>query len=289
MSILLRSDDRDGQSDKGVLNNSPLGRYAAEHWVAHAQFEHVSSYLRTSMESLFDLDKPYFVAWLKLYDIDTRPPGDSTFFMFTPTSKRGGSPLYYAALCGFQNLVEKLIAKYPQHVNSHGGWYLTPLVAALAGKQFQTAELLRYSGADPDIQCHDGFTPLHSATCFRDVEMVQELLDLRADFNIRDNYGKTILESACSGLSSCDKVPNYPQSLVNIARLLLDRGADINARNGRGGTPLHSATRIEVIRVLLERGANVNGKDKQGRTPFKLAKERGHNEIMKLLLEHGAE
>ena len=240
------------------------------------------------MESLFDLDKPYFVAWLKLYDIDTRPPGGSTFFLFTPTSNHSASPLYYAALGGFQDLVEKLIVKYPQHVNARGGWYLTPLVTALAGKHFQTAELLRYNGADPSIRGYKGYTPLHSATCHGDVEIVQELLDLRADFNIRNKYGGAILESACSGLSSCAKVPNYPQSLANIVRLLLDHGADINARNDRGWTLLHSATWIEVIRVLLERGANVNAEDKQGRTPFKLAKERGHNEIMKLLLEHGA-
>ena len=72
------------------------------------------------MESLFDLDKPYFVAWLELYDIGTHFSG-STLFMFTPTSKLGASPLYYVALCGFQDLVEKLIVKYPLHVNSRGG------------------------------------------------------------------------------------------------------------------------------------------------------------------------
>jgi hypothetical protein len=61
LNILVRSNDRDEMSGDGVGNNS-LARYAAEHWVAHAQFEHVSSYLRTSMKSLFDLDKPYFAA-----------------------------------------------------------------------------------------------------------------------------------------------------------------------------------------------------------------------------------
>ena len=103
MSVLLRSDDHDEQSGDGVGHNSPLARYAAENWVAHAQFEQVSPHLRTSMVSLFDLDKPYFVAWLELYDIDTLSTSDTLFF-FTTANKCGASPLYYAALCGFQDL-----------------------------------------------------------------------------------------------------------------------------------------------------------------------------------------
>jgi len=160
MSVFLRSGDRDEQSGDGVGNNNfPLARYAAEHWAAHAQFERVSLYLRTSMEYLFDLDKPYFSAWLELYDIDTASPSGSTFYWFTNAGKHDASPLYYTALCGFQDLVEYLIVKYPQQVNATGGYYVTPLVAALAGKHVQTAELLRHSGADPNVQCIIGNTP----------------------------------------------------------------------------------------------------------------------------------
>jgi ankyrin repeat protein len=294
MSILLRSDDRDEQSGNGVGDNSPLARYAAEHWVAHAQFEHVSSYLRTSMESLFDLDKPYFAAWLGLYDTDTHSPVGSTFYTFTPLDSeiRDGSPLYYAALCGFQGLVENLIVKDPQHVNASGGCYVTPLVAALAGRHFRTAELLHLSGADPNVQCYERNTPLHSAACHVDVEMVQVLLNLEADVNIRNNASSSPLKYTLENPSSPDKVPNYLKSLANIARLLLDRGADIDARDFEGRTLLHTMTNvglIEVIRVLLEGGADVGAEDKEGRTPFSLAKERGYDEIMKLLSEHGAE
>ncbi|KAN0105778.1 hypothetical protein V8E52_010688 [Russula decolorans] len=120
MSILLRSDDHSEQN--GIGNCSPLAGYAAEHWVAHAQFERVSSYLRNSMRCLFDPDKPYFAAWCRLYDIDTPPPTDSTSFMFT-LLKPGASSLYYAALCGFQDLVKHLITQYPQHVNASGGFF----------------------------------------------------------------------------------------------------------------------------------------------------------------------
>ena len=294
MSILLRSDNGDEQSDNGVGNNppGPLARYAAEHWVVHAQFEHVSSHLRTSMESLFDLDKPYFEAWLELCDIDTPSPSGSTFYMFTSHGKRKASPLYYAALCGFEDLVEYLIVKYPQHVNAGGGFYVTPLVAALAGKHFQTAESLRHHGADPNVQCFSRNTPLHSAACYGDVEMVQVLLNLDADVNNRNKNSRTPLNYLPYCPSGYGELPNYPQSLSDVARLLLDYGADVNARNDQGRTPLHTTTymgRIEAIRVLLDRGADVGVEDNQGRTAFSLAKERNLDEIMKLLLEHGAQ
>jgi hypothetical protein len=202
MSVLLRSDDRDEQGVDGVENNSSLARYAAEHWAAHAQFEHVSSYLRTPMEYLFDLDMPYFVAWCELYDIDTSPPSDSTFFMFAPPRPDNrGAPLYYAALCGFQDLVQYLVSKYPQHVNASDGYYVRPLVAALAGKHLQTAELLHHSGADPNVQSFGGDTPLHSAAYYGDVEMVQVLLNCGADVNIRNETGETPLAHVSIGFS----------------------------------------------------------------------------------------
>ena len=276
MSILLLSDDCDEQSGNGAGNNSPLAIYAAEHWAAHARFEHVSSYLRNSMESLFDLEKPYFAAWLKIHDIDPTYTDNLTFYEYTELRLHGGSPLYYAALCGFQDLVQILILRYQQHVNAIGGRYMTPLVAALARKHFQTAEALRLSGADPNVQCYRENTPLHAAACYGDVEMVQVLLNLEADVNIRNNNSRTPLNNIAAYPVDSEKVPNHPQSLANITRLLLDHGADINARNDEGRTPLHTTTnmrQIEVIRVLLERGANVGTEDKQGKTPFSCGEE----------------
>jgi hypothetical protein len=300
MGVLLQLDaDRGKQSDNGVGNNSPMAQYAAKHWVTHAQTEHVSSCLRTSMESLFDLDKPHFAAWVKLYDIDDIeiPPDSTTFYRFATYGKPAGgatSPLYYAALCGFQDLVENLVSKYPQHVNASGGYYLTPLVAALAGKHFQTAKILRHSGADPNVQFLARNTVLHAAASYGDVEMARVLLNLEADVNIQNEYGCTPLNYVLGSdsLASSVEVSNYQESLANVARLLLDHGADINTRDNNGEIPLHIAVSnryIELVRVLLEYGADVGAEDMEGRTPFSLAKERQSDEIMKLLVEHGAE
>ncbi|KAF8494392.1 hypothetical protein F5888DRAFT_655820 [Russula emetica] len=134
----------------------PLARYAAEHWTTHAQFGEVSSRLHKGMEYLFDADKPHFKIWLTLYDIDTRPNGNATFHVFAPYGKFSAAPLYYAALCGFRDLVEHLITKHAQDVNADGGYYVRPLVAALAGEHFQTADLLRHNGADLDVRADMG-------------------------------------------------------------------------------------------------------------------------------------
>jgi len=68
--------------------------------------------LQKAMEYLFDLDKPHFATWLELHDIDIKPDtdiGSSSLSFLAASSRPHASPLYYAALCGFQDLVERLV------------------------------------------------------------------------------------------------------------------------------------------------------------------------------------
>ena len=273
VSVLLQSGDYDGQDD--VRTNSPLARYAAEHWVRHAQFGNVARI--KGMEYLFDQDKPYFMAWRQFHDIDTSPSDPSVFFQFTPISKSGANtPLYYAALCGLSNLVEQLIIKHPQHVDAPGGYYMTPAVAALAGGHLQLARLLHRNGSSVDPRGHFNRTPLHSAAYHGDLKMVQVLFDYGADVNAQDDFGSTPLDFASWGHF------NNPR----VVQLLLDHGADPNVEAQHGLTPLYLAShygRVEIVRLLVEHGASVEVEDEQGRTPLNVASGEQRDEIIALL------
>ena len=258
--------------------------YAAEHWATHAQFGEVSSRLHKGMEYLFDENKPHFNVWLTLCDIDTDPDYDATFYLFALFKKSPASPLYHAALCGFHNLVEHLITKNPQDVNADGGYYVRPLVAALAGEHFQTADLLRHNGADMHVRGRYGRNPLHAAAYSGNLEVVRILIEYdHADINARDVYGETPLHWASIGHNFRDG---------SVLRFLLEHGADVNAQNKPSGrTPLHKASStglLEVVRLLLEHGADVEVKKKDGKTALQVAVEKRYHEVVGLLRAHGA-
>ena len=298
MAILLRPDDR--VEENNIAKTSPLAGYAARHWVTHVQFERVSSFIRKAMEALFDPDKPYFAAWLQLYDIDTRPK--EPFEHFSVSWASGGIPLYCAALCGFQDVVEDLVAKYPQHVNTRGGNYGTPLVAALAGRHFPTARHLLHNGAHVDARGNAKRTLLYRAVWYGDLETVRLLLHYKADPNARTLNNYTAMHNLPLGSQSLDVFNHSPQMLADIARLLLEHGADLHAQANDGETPLHAAAKwgqVKVLRVLLECGANAGVEDNQGATPLHIGSDGPRwrpfvtnyekLEVVRMLLKHGAD
>ena len=279
LGVLLQIQD---DIDRLIRKDHPA-RYAAEHWATNAQFGKVSSRLHKGMEYLFDANKPHFKVWLTLCDIDILPNYHTTFYDFTPDDKSPAAPLYYAALCGFHDLVEHLITKHPEDVNADGGYYVRPIVAALEGKHFQTADLLRRNGADLHVRGKYGTNPLHAAADTGNFDMVRILVDYDpANIHAGSESGSTPLHWASTSL-------HFKAS--SVVRLLLEYGADINVRNQKGQTPLHWASSggmLEVVRLLLEHGADMGARRDDGLTALQVAAENGYDCVVELLREHGA-
>jgi ankyrin repeat protein len=309
LGVLLHLDDR---IDKDGIKNFPLSEYAAKHWVEHAQFGNVpSSSIQAAMEQLFNPHKPHFSAWVWIYDMDDPRRGS------IPTihpERPQASPLYYAVLCGFRGLIEHLVATYPMDVDATGGYYGSPLLAAVIKEDIETTSLLLRQGADINIVgTENGWAPLHFASLNGRLEALEMLLGCGADITVRGRNGETPLDLASGGesaqvvsflvkhgtdVTSCDNngwTPLHTASKSgnrHIVQLLLNEGADVDARNADNQTPLALASEsgaVDVSRVLIERGAYVNSSDDRGWTSLCSASRLGHLEVVRLLLDYGAD
>ena len=75
-----------------------------------------------------------------------------------------------------------------------------------------------------------------------------------------------------------------------VKSLLSSPGADVNARDERGSTPLLEAARYghdDICRVLIASGADLKAKDKDGKTALVLAVQGNHNDVVRLLKQAG--
>jgi hypothetical protein len=192
LGVLLSLDD--GTREASV-ERFPLAGYAAEHWVDHASFEGVSFRIKDGMEILFDSDKPHFRRWIRIHDMDDYrwelDDGE------THPVCADATPVYYAALCGFRDIVEKLISEHPEHINARGGGGGTALHAASYRNRLKIVQsLVLKHGADVNALGLWERTPLHFASLCGHLEIGRWLLEHGADVNAKQDDHWTPLHQA---------------------------------------------------------------------------------------------
>uniref|UniRef100_A0A0M3INX6 ANK_REP_REGION domain-containing protein n=1 Tax=Ascaris lumbricoides TaxID=6252 RepID=A0A0M3INX6_ASCLU len=164
----------------------------------------------------------------------------------------------------------------------------TALMLAVKSGRRAVVEFLLKSGADPAIVDERDRTPLHHAVAVQSIEIVQLLLATgRINVDALDVDNRT-------ALIVCAK---YDMMGPEIAELLLKAKADVactgdkSATNYDGKTALHFAAQhsnLEIIKVLIQHGANKDAQDQLDQTPLFLAASEGHVEAVELLLSVGA-
>jgi len=273
LSVLLALDD---QVDKDTMKNFPLAIYAARYWVDHAKLHGVSSRIKDAMERLFDWERPYFVTWVWIHDIDF--PFREIMFAARPSPPKG-TPLYYATLCGFRDLVEHLIITYPRDINAKGGHHSTPLHAAVIKGNVDIVALLLEHGVDTATWNRNSLSPLDQAARRGRLDITRLFLSHHVDVNSRDGIDRTPLFMASQ------------EGELEVARALLQHGAAVDPRDEDGWTPLMLASEnghLDIVHLLLENGANVDSRRDDGWTSLMAASRKGHLNVVRLLLENGA-
>ena len=289
LSVLFQLDY---SMDKAEIQTFRLAEYAAKYWVEHARFGDVSSYIRDGMDLLFDKGKPHFAIWVWVYNMDEYCMG---YFSTDRPEQPDAVPLYYAALCGFRGLVERLLTAHLDDLNAGGGNWGSPLNAALGKGHLDIALFLLDRGADGKNVGEVDQTGLYIASSRGYADVVQSLIKHGADLDaICEDYD----EDGCEVRWTPLHVAIYKEHR-DIAVLLLERGADTEPRNSRDETALYMASYrgcADIVRQLISYGADLNaeceGIDEYCNnvkwTPLHVAISWGTPSISRTLLEHRA-
>lgn len=150
--------------------------------------------------------------------------------------------------------------------------------AAALGDFIRLRELLASDAMQVWAISPDGWAPLHLAAAFAGPESVKLLLEHGAHAHqVSHNPQRN------QPLHAAIALGNSTQTIA----LLLEAGADVNATQAGGFTPLHQAAasgKSDIVSLLLSSGARRDSRCDQGKLPADYARERGHDAIAEMLI-----
>ena len=232
-----------------------------------------------------------------------------------PNSRDGHArtPLHAAAATDSHGQVEvvRLLLTHGADPNSRDDSGASPLDEAAWGGSVDKVALLLDAGAKIDARdTKTGATPLNEAAFMGHVSVVKLLVARGADAGIKDRAGFSPVENAIRQhqqetariLLNHAKDHELVNHLLEVAvrrghadtvEMLLDAGADVNARSSSGSTPLYDAAlkgNGAIVSLLVNRGADLNAVETtSGTTPLYAAAAFGRQEPVVILLLAGAD
>lgn len=165
-------------------------------------------------------------------------------------------------------------------VNASDELSLTPLMKSVVGGLPGAIDLLIEKGADVDAKGFREHAVLSMAATAGNIMAVRKLLAAGAEVDAgKDTYSGTALVRAASSGHKND---------VLVVKELILHGADVNAVCDRETVLMHSALRPSIMKLLIEAGADIEAKDAEGETVLHKAAKVGREDSVQVLIEAGA-
>ncbi|XP_051274562.1 ankyrin-3 isoform X32 [Dicentrarchus labrax] len=230
-------------------------------------------------------------------------------------TKKGNTALHIASLAGQTDVVKELVT-HSANVNAQSQNGFTPLYMAAQENHMDVVQFLLDNGSSQSIATEDGFTPLAVALQQGHDQVVSLLLEndtkgkvrlpalhiaarkddtkaaallLQNDHNADVESKMMVNRTTESGFTPLHIAAHYGN--INVATLLLNRGAAVDFKARNDITPLHVASKrgnSNMVRLLLERGAKIDARTKDGLTPLHCGARSGHEQVVEMLLDRGA-
>ncbi|XP_019715587.1 ankyrin-3 isoform X12 [Hippocampus comes] len=229
-------------------------------------------------------------------------------------TKKGNTALHIASLAGQTEVVKELVTNRA-NVNAQSQNGFTPLYMAAQENHLEVVRFLLENSASQSMATEDGFTPLAVALQQGHDQVVSLLLEndtkgkvrlpalhiaarkddtkaaallLQNDHNA-DVESKMMNRTTESGFTPLHIAAHYGN--INVATLLLNRGAAVDFMARNDITPLHVASKrgnSNMVKLLLDRGSKIDAKTKDGLTPLHCGARSGHAQVVEILLDRGA-